>query len=850
MNYLKLAAAVTIVVALLAVPTTLAGTKSVAAGTSDLQYFGGPVLHSTKTYAIFWLPTGYHYVPTGSGAGTTAESDPSYEAALSSFLGHVGGTSYYNLLTQYFQGTPPQDITNASTFVDSWLDNHALTAFQRDSRGNCLPDPAIPEGTSQGNPLRVSDITCEVEYAIQTNNRGWTSNPDAVFFVFTPEHVYTQNGSDIVGGGSCGFHGWGGPNPANRTYTFAVVGSPSTNPGTCQTHIPGATGVNGFPNNAPVSGAATSWTAHELFEAVTDTGLEGWKVPNVAPDLSEMADTCQNQGGTDSSYPDNLNGQLFSVPEMWSNQGHRCTLQLPSAAGGRGSWSVTLSADRTTLPVGASATLTATANKSVHGNTTIQILDQTDNNAPVPTTCTATICTGRVATDSAFTISYIAEIVTADGTVLNQVVPQVQVTWVSRPVVASISPNSGPPAGGTFVTITGTGFTGASSVMFGSAAATSYTVDSGTQITAISPAEVQGTVDVTVATPGGTSALSSSDQFTFNAASAWTVFPPPPGLTGYPHLLGLAAVSASDIWAVGFQTIAPTFIDQTLIEHWDGTSWSAVPSPNVGPGSDILDAVAGTSSTNAWAVGYSCDASCDPGSTRSLVEHWNGTSWSVVTDATDTNQSNRLSSIVAVSANDVWAVGIDTPAIFDSQTLIEQWNGSQWQIVPSPNGPGYCGLNSIASLSASDMWAVGGCDGDVDGTLTEHWDGSSWSVTSSPNTTTNGVNQLNGVSGSSSNDVWAVGFGAGPLTEHWDGSSWTVVPDPVTSTGNPVELQSVVSLAPNDAWTVDTGSGVIQQWDGTQWQEVAPPAGDGGLWAITAVSGHIWVAGDGIIARY
>jgi hypothetical protein len=83
------------------------------------------------------------------------------------------------------------------------------------------------------------------------------------------------------------------------------------------------------------------------------------------------------------------------------------------------------------------------------------------------------------------------------------------------PVVSSISPASGAEAGGDSVTITGSGFTGATAVNFGATAATALTVGSDTQITATSPAG-SGTVDVTVVGPAGTSAASAADQFTYS----------------------------------------------------------------------------------------------------------------------------------------------------------------------------------------------------------------------------------------------------------------------------------------------------------------------------------------------
>lgn len=92
------------------------------------------------------------------------------------------------------------------------------------------------------------------------------------------------------------------------------------------------------------------------------------------------------------------------------------------------------------------------------------------------------------------------------------------------PTVTGVSPASGTTAGTTSVTITGTNFTGATAVKFGVTNASSYVVNSATQITAVAPAHAAGTVDITVTTPGGTSATGAADQYTF-AAVATTPFP-------------------------------------------------------------------------------------------------------------------------------------------------------------------------------------------------------------------------------------------------------------------------------------------------------------------------------------
>jgi IPT/TIG domain len=95
--------------------------------------------------------------------------------------------------------------------------------------------------------------------------------------------------------------------------------------------------------------------------------------------------------------------------------------------------------------------------------------------------------------------------------------------FVPAPRLTGISASSGPTTGGTSITITGTGFSGVTAVSFGSTAAKSFTVSSSTLITAASPAAPAGAADVTVTNPGGTSATSAADQFTFIA---------PPTITG------------------------------------------------------------------------------------------------------------------------------------------------------------------------------------------------------------------------------------------------------------------------------------------------------------------------------
>src|SRR6201999_3693652 len=102
--------------------------------------------------------------------------------------------------------------------------------------------------------------------------------------------------------------------------------------------------------------------------------------------------------------------------------------------------------------------------------------------------------------------------------------------YAALPTVTAVSPNAGPTAGGTSVTITGTAFTGATAVKFGTTNATSFTVNSATQITAVAPAG-SGTVDVTVTNAGLTSPTSAADQYTYIPLPTVTSISPTAGPT-------------------------------------------------------------------------------------------------------------------------------------------------------------------------------------------------------------------------------------------------------------------------------------------------------------------------------
>ena len=117
-------------------------------------------------------------------------------------------------------------------------------------------------------------------------------------------------------------------------------------------------------------------------------------------------------------------------------------------------------------------------------------------------------------------------------------------------------------------------------------------------------------------------------------------------------LADIAVVAPNDVWAVGSYAV-PGPLWQTFILHWNGTSWSVIPSPNQAPGSNYLYGVTARAANDVWAVGSYTDAS---NTTQALILHWDGVSWSISPTAVAPADST-LQDVAALAPNAVWAIG-------------------------------------------------------------------------------------------------------------------------------------------------------------------------------------------------
>jgi hypothetical protein len=337
----------------------------------------------------------------------------------------------------------------------------------------------------------------------------------------------------------------------------------------------------------------------------------------------------------------------------------------------------------------------------------------------------------------------------------------------------------------------------------------------------------------------------------------------------------VAAISVTDAWAVGYQNDNNLNDSRTLTQHWNGTTWTTVKSPN--PGStpactngntgNFLNAVAAVATNDVWAVGFSftCTSLLKP-----MALHWDGAKWSAVaTPKLNTNDNAALNGIFALASNNIYAVGYQPATNGAVETLIEHWDGSAWSVVSSPNANSTGNvLFSVSATSPSDIWAVGDqvAPGVEVRTMALHFDGNTWSVVSTPNPVGGSEldqNVLTSVVAVAPDDVTAVGFTLANFTEltmaqHWDGNSWTKVsmPNKSSDQGAFNTLRGVTAVSATDLYAVgyyaDSATAgeqltLIVHFDGSQWTIIKSPIKGAaqqlnGVFALAGTK-NVWAAG-------
>ena len=312
----------------------------------------------------------------------------------------------------------------------------------------------------------------------------------------------------------------------------------------------------------------------------------------------------------------------------------------------------------------------------------------------------------------------------------------------------------------------------------------------------------------------------------------------------------VADLGSGDAWAVGFTgDVAPGTSSPSggLVEHWDGTRWLIAATP--GSAAETLNAVAGTGPDDVWVAGAMNLGAPPPACDNTFFEHFNGTSWQAVPGPAGNFSEDpvEVTALAALSPSDVWAMGTQNPELSGepgSLNMAAHWNGKTWAVVPTPNlGNSVSQADvptGVTAVSAADVWASGveftgcqaasaragsrlaagghspvlplalrlrpnglrrlpGATGQCLVPYVLHWDGKTWSLIKTPDPGAFG-SALEGITALSASDIWAVGqtqsSAKGPvqtLTERFNGTSWTVAASPDPGTAGNDELFAVAS---------------------------------------------------------
>jgi hypothetical protein len=238
----------------------------------------------------------------------------------------------------------------------------------------------------------------------------------------------------------------------------------------------------------------------------------------------------------------------------------------------------------------------------------------------------------------------------------------------------------------------------------------------------------------------------------------WTIVPTPGGHGDVSALQALDASGPAAVWAAGKQSDAAG-VNRVLIERWTGRRWTVSPSPNGGPGLGNLVGVAAIADADVWVGGQRSDVDDVK---RTLAEHWGGTQWVVVHTPNVGAGENSMFGMAAAGPDAVWMVGREKDLTTGKyRTITERWDGLTWSVVPSPNANELTNhLQAVAARLPEDVWAVGRYlihdPRPIHLTLTMHWDGTAWTLVPSPNVGSGG-SKLVGVTFAGEGDVWAVG---------------------------------------------------------------------------------------------
>jgi hypothetical protein len=262
------------------------------AGTSNLAYNGGPVMHSDNNYAIYWEPSGYS---TSSG----------YKSIVNSYFGNVAAgsgatTNDYSIATQYYDGAGKIAYSGASG--GSTTDTNAYPA------SGCV---------STGLGPCITDAQLQTELQKVVAAKGWPTGMNTMYFVYFPPNVTTcfdATSTQCSGNVYCAYHS----NVGSGNSTLLYANMPYDGVSGCES--------GQAPNGDTAADSETNVSSHENIEAITDPLGTAWYDSSG----QEIGDKCNFNfgsplgGAAGAEYNEQISSGKYYMQQEWSNAVSGC----------------------------------------------------------------------------------------------------------------------------------------------------------------------------------------------------------------------------------------------------------------------------------------------------------------------------------------------------------------------------------------------------------------------------------------------------------------------------------------------------------------------------------------------
>ena len=304
-------------------------------------------------------------------------------------------------------------------------------------------------------------------------------------------------------------------------------------------------------------------------------------------------------------------------------------------------------------------------------------------------------------------------------------------------------------------------------------------------------------------------------------------------------LYGVACPAPDWCVAVGQHVESPS-TSAVLTEIWDGSTWSiqAAPSPD-GDTGDLFSSVSCVDPAFCMAVGEAQTPTGD----YTLAEQWDGSDWTILPtqDASGSPTNDLLLSVACPSMTMCVAVGFSGT---NPQGIAEKWNGTSWSMMSPPNPSDSVLLLNVSCPDQAFCEAVGEYYSGGKGlALAMRWNGKTWKLQHAKSPSPSAYTYLNGVSCPTTELCMSVGTTdeqrSKTFAEIWTGSGWTVKPTPKIKFGG--ILQAVACPTSSECIAVGQATrgtvGLAEGWDGSTWTLQTPaPIGRADLEGLTCGS--------------